>query len=371
MTIKITADFDAGNIYVLSQDGSTFDLAIRRDKDSSFYQWFYFRVDGAGGAPLTLRIINCGGSAYPGGWVQYRACVSGDNENWTRAETDYADGVLTISHVPAGDRIWFAYFAPYLLDRHAALVARAASTADVSHIVLGQTLDGRAIDLLRFGTGRLQIWLYARQHPGESMAQWWAEGAVDFFLSDDPAATQLKSAATINIIPNMNPDGSARGHLRTNAAGVNLNREWAEPTITKSPEVALVRAEMDRTGVHFAIDAHGDETIPYTFMAGFEGIPSRTERQGKLYEQFNAALAARSPDFQTQYGYSKASEGKANLSMSTNQLAERFGAVTMTLEMPFKDHSNNPDPIHGWSPERSKRLARDCMATLVGMIDDL
>ena len=29
--------------------------------------------------------------------------------------------------------------------------------------------------------------------------------------------------------------------------------------------------------------------------------------------------------------------GKANLSMSTAQLAERFGAVSMTLEMPFKD----------------------------------
>lgn len=39
----------------------------------------------------------------------------------------------------------------------------------------------------------------------------------------------------------MNPDGSVRGHLRTNAAGVNLNREWAQPTIENSPEVYLVR----------------------------------------------------------------------------------------------------------------------------------
>lgn len=35
----------------------------------------------------------------------------------------------------------------------------------------------------------------------------------------------------------MNPDGSWRGHLRTNAAGANLNREWAKPSLETSPEV--------------------------------------------------------------------------------------------------------------------------------------
>ena len=37
-------------------------------------------------------------------------------------------------------------------------------------------------------------------------------------------------------VPNMNPDGSWRGHLRTNASGANLNREWADPTPHASPE---------------------------------------------------------------------------------------------------------------------------------------
>ena len=35
----------------------------------------------------------------------------------------------------------------------------------------------------------------------------------------------------------MNPDGSYRGHLRTNASGANLNREWKKPTLEHSPEV--------------------------------------------------------------------------------------------------------------------------------------
>ena len=57
--------------------------------------------------------------------------------------------------------------------------------------------------------------------------------------------------------------------------------------------------------------------------------------------------------------------------MSTNQLAERFGAVAMTLEMPFKDNHDLPDAEQGWSPERCNLLARECLATLAEMIDDI
>ena len=72
----------------------------------------------------------------------------------------------------------------------------------------------------------------------------------------------------------------------------------------------------------------------------------------------------------TEKGYPKTPPGNANLSMSTNQLAERFGAVSMTLEMPFKDHDPNPDPDFGWSVERSKTLAHAMLEVLAEMIDE-
>jgi murein tripeptide amidase MpaA len=371
VSISITSDFDGGNIEVLKANGAKFDLAIRSDKDSDFYQWFYFRVADAAGAELELRITNCGGSAYPLGWNDYSARVSEDGKDWTCADTAYADGVLTIRHTPTEGCVWFAYFAPYSNEQHHSLIARIAAHDHVEHRVLAQTLDGRPIDLLTLGGGNLQVWLYARQHPGETMAEWWMEGALDLLVSDDPVAQKLLAAATFYVVPNMNPDGSARGHLRTNSVGVNLNREWHAPSLDRSPEVWHVRAIMDETGVDFAMDVHGDEAIPHVFVAGFDGIPSWTQRQGDLYTRFANELAARTVDFQTQHGYPTAGAGKANLSMSTNQLAERFGAVSMTLEMPFKDNDDAPDPRHGWSPERSRQMARDCLAVLAGMIDDL
>jgi murein tripeptide amidase MpaA len=198
------------------------------------------------------------------------------------------------------------------------------------------------------------------------------EGALDKLLDEaDPVARVLRRKATFHIVPNMNPDGSRRGHLRTNAAGINLNREWHEPSLQRSPEVFHVRNEMDRTGVHFAMDVHGDEAIAANFMAGFEGIPSHSPRQQALYDRYSAELVRLSPDFQTAKGYEVSAPGQANLSMSTAQLAERFGAVAMTLEMPFKDNDDLPDPDGGWSPDRCRLLARSCLDALHAIIDEL
>ena len=227
-------------------------------------------------------------------------------------------------------------------------------------------------DCLEMGSGDTQVWLYARQHPGESMAEWWMEGALEKLTdSADPHARSLLAKCRFHIVPNMNPDGSKRGHLRTNAAGINLNREWHEPTAEKSPEVLHVLAEMDKTGVDFAMDIHGDEAIAANFLAGFEGIPSFKQAQQDLFNRFSDELVKLSPDFQTEKGYEIPGPGQATLSMSTAQLAERFGAVSMTLEMPFKDNDELPDPVYGWSPERCRHLARACLDALHSMIDEL
>ena len=370
MSIEISAAFDSGNIRVLGIDGATATLEIVKDHQSDFYQWFHFRVAGAKGQPLALRIVNAGGSAYPDGWPGYRARVSADRETWAQTDTGFADGVLEIRHTPATDLIWVAYFAPYSMERHHDLIARYASMPGVGYRELGRTLDGRAMDCLTIGDGPKPVWLYARQHPGETMAEWWMEGALAKLTdADDAAARALRAKATFHIVPNMNPDGSARGHLRTNAVGVNLNREWHEPSPERSPEVLCVRNAMDETGVVFAMDVHGDEAIPANFIAGFEGIPNWTDTLGHKFYEFQMRLAANTPDFQTEQGYAKAAPGKANLTMSTNQLAQRYGAVSMTLEMPFKDHNPNPDPAQGWSPDRCRKLAASCLDTLAELID--
>jgi murein tripeptide amidase MpaA len=373
-SIFIDAGFDSGNIDVLGIAGNTARLAIRRDNASDFFQWFHFRVSAPAGEEVVLKLTGLNASAYPGGWPDYDACVSEDRDYWARAassfDKDEDGGTLTIRYLPAGGVFWCAYFAPYSMERHHDLVAEAASSEGVDYVRLGTTLDGQPIDCLEMGEGSTQVWLYARQHPGETQAEWWMEGALECLTDPaDPVARALRAKCRLHIVPNCNPDGSRRGHLRTNAVGTNLNREWAEPTAERSPEVLAIRNRMDETGVDFAMDVHADEAIPAVFLAGFEGIPSWTEAQGNGFYRYQSILDRRTPDFQTKLGYPKAPAGRANLSMSTNQLAERFGAVAMTLEMPYKDLADFPEPEQGWSPERCKLLGRECLAALVEWLE--
>lgn len=373
LPLIVSSAFDSGNIQVLdSQDPDAIQLAIRKDHQSDFYQWFHFRLSNARGKSCVMHIVNAAQSAYPDGWTDYQAVASYDRDHWFRIDTRYHAGVLTLALAPEADSVSIAYFAPYSMERHADLIARVALEPGVRHQVLGHTLDGQDMDLLTLGTGPKQVWLIGRQHPGETMAQWWMEGVLDRLTdTGDPVTGCLLEKASFHIVPNMNPDGSRRGHLRTNAAGVNLNREWHQPSLERSPEVALVLARMIETGVDFCLDVHGDEALPHVFIAGFEGIPSITPGMIQLLADYKSALQRVSPDFQTRVGYPAAPPGKANLTMSTNALAERFGCLAMTLEMPFKDAKERPDPLQGWSAERSIHLGRACLDALLAVIDEL
>ncbi|HEY8905666.1 MAG TPA: M14-type cytosolic carboxypeptidase, partial [Rhodoferax sp.] len=257
--IHISCQFDAGAIEVISlTDPQDIQLNIRRDNASEFAQWFYFCLHGAANVPVRLNFLNAGQSAYPKGWTDYRVVASDDHQNWFRLDTDFDGQVLSTAFTPAGNSVYLAYFEPYSYERHLDLIGSAANSEHVTLERLGSSLDGRDMTLLQITnvhspvplTQKKKIWLIARQHPGESMAEWFVEGFLERLLDEaDPVARVLLEQCVFYVVPNMNPDGAVRGNLRTNAAGANLNREWATPSLDTSPEVYWVRQKMLEVGV--------------------------------------------------------------------------------------------------------------------------
>lgn len=372
----ISQNFDAGNIEVISCDqANNIQLKIRPDHQSEFYQWFYFRLSGAKNTQCKMHFLNAGGAAYPGGFENYRICYSYDRSSWLRHPTSLKDEVMTVEFTPEYDSVYFAYFIPYSMERHADLIAKSLQSPLCSHQILGQTLDGQDLDLLKFSSDAVpdekpNCWITARQHPGESMGQWWMEGCIEHLISEQPVmAKSLLSKCNLYLVPNMNPDGSRRGHLRTNAAGRNLNREWEKSKLNASPEVFHVKQAMKDIGVSFLLDIHGDETLPYCFIAGTEGLLDWDSKKQAQLDFYKNNLVELNPDFQTEHGYPPKKPGTANLKMSTAQTAQLHGCLAMTLEMPFKDTSATPDAKFGWSVERSKKLAHSCLNALSNYLD--
>ncbi|RYV02545.1 hypothetical protein SOPP22_08435 [Shewanella sp. OPT22] len=374
--MRISDNFDGGNIQVVNlEDRNNIQLAIRPDEGGEFFQWFNFRFEGEVGSEYTFNIINAGSSSYTKGWEGYHAVATYDRQSWFRIPTEYVDGQLKIQVELQCEAIQIAYFAPYSYERHLDLVSSVQLHSEVSLEHLGLTLDGRDMTLVKVGDGdasKKNIWITARQHPGETMAEWCVEGLLLRLLDQDcPVAKSLLDKANFYIVPNMNPDGSVRGHLRTNAAGINLNREWQSPSLEKSPEVYYVTNKMKETGVDLFYDVHGDEGLPYVFVAGAEGIPNYSERLTELQNDFVSALLMASPDFQTEFGYDKDEPGKANLTVASNWVANTFECLANTLEMPFKDNDDLPDPFVGWSPERSIYLGEASLTAMLAVVDKL
>ena len=373
---KISSNFDAGAISVIdSTDSQNIRLALRSDNAASFSQWFYFRLQGAAYQPCRIRIENAGQSSYPEGWEDYQATASYDRSNWFRVPTHYEDGVLTIEHTPLAGSVYYAYFEPYSHEQHLNLLGDAQGSGLCQIDDLGSTAQGRDINLLTIGhqaASDLKIWIIARQHPGESMAEWFAEGLLSRLLDhQDPTARALLDCATFYIVPNMNPDGAALGNQRTNAAGADLNREWQNPSPERSPEVYAVRQKMHETGVDLFLDIHGEEALPYVFAAGCEGNPSYDARLAALEAAFKTALRQASPDFQDEHGYPKTAPGQANLAIAKSYVGETFGCLSYTLEMPFKDNINLPDDDFGWNGQRSLRLGEAILSAILAVCPQL
>jgi murein tripeptide amidase MpaA len=375
--MRIVTPKDSGRIQLLERGARGARLAVRADRAApKFRQWFHFVVRDAAGVPLELSIDNADQCTFDGAFEGYRVSASYDGDDWFRVPTELGDdGVLRIRHTPRADAVAYAYFPAYPRRRRRALVEHAVSCGKALAEILGETPLGDPIRLLTMGARdrrAKRVWFVAQQHPGETQAAWFMEGLVLRLLSDeDPIARALSRRVRFYLVLGMNTDGAYLGCHRTNAHGKDLNRAWLAPSVEETPEVALVRQAIGERGVDVFFDIHGDERIPYLFMAGCEGNPSWSKRIAREERRFAKALAAVHPWFQTKHGYPKDAPGTGDLRCATNWVGEEYGCPSILLEMPFKELANRPradEDENGFGPDDCRDFAAATLEALATML---
>jgi predicted deacylase len=146
-------------------------------------------------------------------------------------------------HLPPGEGLVAAQEL-FASERYDLFIDRLAGLPRAERIELGQSLDGRPIKAVRFGdpaAPRLVVFI-GRQHPPE------VTGAVAMEAFVDELAKIVRANKGVNrdfqflAIPELNPDGVARGHWRANRGGKDLNRDWGE---FSQPETRAVKAWLD------------------------------------------------------------------------------------------------------------------------------
>jgi len=240
--ISITTDFEGGSLGKVEQvSGARFRCAVagQSDQDGRNRQasWYSFCIHGAKGREVTITLTDLRGeyNYKPGGLCvrdDTPPVVSADGKTWRHLDPMTLEkDEATFRVTPDSDTLWIAHIEPYPASRLDRFLDEIRGAPHLKDEVFGKTVEGRDLHLLTITEFSAEssappptVWLMCRQHAWETGTSFVGEGAVRFLLSDE--AARLRKTLVFKILPMMDPDGCARGGVRFNRHGYDLNRNW-------------------------------------------------------------------------------------------------------------------------------------------------
>lgn len=300
--ITILTNFEGGSLGRVEKVTEThWRLGSKGEKDQDGRNrqanWYSFRADGVTkGQDLVFDIVDLPGE------YNYKPnrgaitkdtppVVSFDGKNWRRLDTfeyDAEEPRLRLRVKAEGSSVHVAHVVPYTNDHLAALRRRIAGSGAFSEEKIGKTVNGRDLVLWTIGPKKAEktIWLMFRQHSWEAGSSWTGEGAVLELVKN----AQLRDGVTWKVLPMCDPDGVARGGVRFNVHGFDLNRNWDVKDAVKMPEITAqrnaVKAWLDAGNkIDLFYSLHNTETGEY-----LEGPPGGEQHSGVLAERLFGLL---------------------------------------------------------------------------------
>ncbi|WP_299701266.1 M14 metallopeptidase family protein [uncultured Pontibacter sp.] len=146
--------------------------------------------------------------------------------------------------------------------------------------VAGHSVQGRAIYLIKAGSGKTKVMLWSQMHGDEPTATMAVFDLLNFLsVSDelDPIRRQLLEHLTLYFVPMLNPDG-AEMYTRRNALGIDMNRDALR---LQSPESVLLKQLRDDLEPTFGFNLH-DQSRYYT--AGYTALPATISFLAPAYD---------------------------------------------------------------------------------------
>ncbi len=119
----------------------------------------------------------------------------------------------------------------------------------------GESVQGRSINLIKFGNGKAKVFLWSQMHGDESTATMAIFDMLNFISAYDgfnDFRKLLAESLTIYLMPMVNPDG-AEAFERRNSLQIDLNRDAAA---MQSPESKLLKETFDKIKADFGFNLH-------------------------------------------------------------------------------------------------------------------
>lgn len=230
--LAVDINFSGGSAVVeaIDQETRTIKLLPSDHPGRGWRCWWYIHVTGIEpGETITLDVGE-------GVWATPdQATYSIDHKTWLHTEPGKRDGkrIVYRQKIDAKEA-WFAWGPPYVPeDAKRAVEAAAARTKGAEVFNLCQTRRGRETPALKLSPPdgskpKFGIWIQARQHAWESGSSWVCQGLLDWLISDDALARQLREQSLIVVVPVMDIDNVAIGAGGKNENPQDHNRDWTD-----------------------------------------------------------------------------------------------------------------------------------------------
>jgi hypothetical protein len=375
LAVSFHTNFEAGNIgkvETVAENHYRCKVPGESDQDGRNHQpsWFYFRMDGVAGRDLTIDLVGFEGEydyqPHEGDMATMQPSYSYDGKEWMHFAKDQLEWIvkpatLRIRCRPTGNHLIICRVRPYTNRDLKRLLDGFRGHPCLKQAVVGKSVEGRPILLLTVTNpkiaeaGKKVIWLMARQHSWEAGTSWAAEGALRFLLSEDECARRVREQCIVKILPMADPDGVARGGVRFNKNGYDLNRNWDVVDARLMPEIdAQRRAILGWVDTGHRIDLfltmHETETIDYLaglLSAGGSEMRKLGERFYKLLDQTRSFYAppdlhnSLTPGGPVDIESSLAQKGRANVCQGLF-LDRKIPAFTMEMRVDFNQKLGRP-----------------------------
>jgi beta-lactamase class A len=127
-------------------------------------------------------------------------------------------------------------------------------TAALHREEIGRSVDGKAIQLVRFGSGPVRVLLWSQMHGDETTASRTLADIFNFIAihPDDVRVREWAHRLTVLAVPMLNPDG-AEAHRRRGTHGIDINRD---ARMLATPEGRALKAMQERFTPHFGFNLH-------------------------------------------------------------------------------------------------------------------
>ncbi len=125
---------------------------------------------------------------------------------------------------------------------------------------LGESVEGREINLIKCGSGPTSVLLWSQMHGDEPTATMALMDIFNFLMADDklnPVRQTILENTTLYFVPMLNPDGAERFERR-NALDLDLNRDALR---LQSPEANILKDIRDEIDADFGFNLHDQSTL--------------------------------------------------------------------------------------------------------------